>query len=171
MRMGSGVRLDDDLLCPVGRVGGDPVYNSILVPVDGSDTAERALREAIRLARSLSSRIRLIHVVNSTPWIAQGGSSELMEQLLTQMRSTGESIVHEAKAAVRSGGLQVDSRLIEAMGERAGEFIVAEATDWPAELIVCGTHGRRGLRRLLVGSDAEYVVRHSPVPVLLVRGA
>jgi len=63
----------------------------------------------------------------------------------------------------------VDSRLIEALGDRAGEIIVSEARDWPANLIVCGTHGRRGLKRILMGSDAENVVRNSPVPVLLIR--
>jgi len=146
------------------------MYQNIIVPVDGSDVAERALREAIALARSLSSRIRVIHVVNSVPWMAQG-APEVMEELVTQLRSTGESIVHEAKTAVRAAGLEVDHKLIEAPGERAGEFIVTEAKHWPADLIVCGTHGRRGLRRLLMGGDAEYIVRHSPAPVLLVRGS
>ncbi|MDE2263408.1 MAG: universal stress protein [Gammaproteobacteria bacterium] len=146
------------------------MYQNILVPVDGSDTADRALREAIQLARNLSSRIRIMHVVNSTPWITQGAPG-VIEELVTQLRSTGESIIHEAKTAVRQAGIEVDHRLIEAIGERAGEIIVGEANDWPAHLIVLGTHGRRGLRRLLVGGDAEYIVRHSPVPVLLIRGS
>ena len=146
------------------------MYKNILVPVDGSDTSQKALREAIQLARSLSSRIRVMHVVNSTPWIAQGVPGAI-EELLSQLRSTGESIIHEAKTAVRAAGIEVDHRLIEALGDRAGEIIVGEANDWPAELIVCGTHGRRGLKRLLVGGDAEYILRHSPVPVLLVRGS
>jgi nucleotide-binding universal stress UspA family protein len=145
------------------------MYQNILVAVDGSETAERALREAIQLARSLSSRIRVIHVINSTPWVAQGAPGAI-EELLTQLRGTGESIIHEAKTAVRAAGVPVDDRLIEALGEEAGAIVVTEANDWPAELIVCGTHGRRGLRRLLMGGDAEYIVRHSPVPVLLVRG-
>jgi nucleotide-binding universal stress UspA family protein len=146
------------------------MYHNILVAVDGSETAERALREAIELARGLSSRIRVMHVVNTVPWIAQG-APEVIEELVTQLRSTGESIVHEAKTAARQADVQVDDRLVEALGERAGEFIVSEAKSWPAQLIVCGTHGRRGLKRLLVGGDAEYIVRHSPVPVLLVRGS
>lgn len=146
------------------------MYQNILVPVDGSDTAERALREAIQLARSLAARIRVIHIVNKTPWVAQGAPG-VVEELVNQMRSTGESIIHEAKTAVRHAGIEVDDRLIEAIGERAGEIIVGEANDWPAHLIVCGTHGRRGLKRLLVGGDAEYIVRHSPVPVLLIRGS
>jgi nucleotide-binding universal stress UspA family protein len=145
------------------------MYENILVPVDGSDTAQKALGEAIELARSLSSRIRVIHVVNKTPWIAQGAPG-VIEELVSQMRSTGESIIHEAKTAIRHAGIEVDDRVIEAIGERAGEVIVTEANDWPAQLIVCGTHGRRGLKRLLVGGDAEYIVRYSAVPVLLVRG-
>lgn len=145
------------------------MYQKILVPVDGSEAASKALREAIEIARNLSARIRVLHVINSTPWIVQGAPG-VIEELLSQMRSTGESIVHEAKMDARQAGIEVDDRVIEAIGDRAGEVIVAEANDWPADLIVCGTHGRRGLKRLLVGGDAEYIVRHSPVPVLLVRG-
>jgi len=95
------------------------MYQNILVPVDGSDTAQRALREAIQLAHSLSSRIRIIHIVNSVPWMTQG-APEVLEELVSQLRSTGESIVHEAKTAVRSAGVEVDDRLIEAPGEGAG---------------------------------------------------
>lgn len=146
------------------------MYQNILVPVDGSEAGARGLDEAIRLARSLRARIRLIHVVNTTPWVTEG-SPGAIEELITQFRSTGESIVHEAKRAVHKADIEVDSRLIEAMGERAGEFIVSEAKDWPADLIVCGTHGRRRLRRLIMGGDAEYIVTHSHVPVLLVRGS
>ena len=146
------------------------MYQHILVPIDGSELAERALREAVQLARLLSARMRIMHILSSTPWITQG-SPEVMEEFITQMRSTGESIIREATIVARSADIQVDDRLIEAIGERAAKYIVAEANDWPAELIVCGTHGRSGLSRLLMGSDAEYIVRHSPVPVLLIRAS
>lgn len=146
------------------------MYQNILVAVDGSDAAQQALREAIQLARGLSSRIRVIHVINSIPWITQG-APDVIEERINELRGTGESIMHEAKTTVRQAGVEVDDRLIEALGQHAAHIIVAEANDWPAELIVCGTHGRHGLRRLLVGGDAEYIVRHSPVPVLLVRGS
>ena len=146
------------------------MYQNILVAVDGSDAAQRALREAIGLAGALSSHIRIIHVINSIPWIPQG-APDVIEERINDLRGTGESIIHEAKAAVRRAGVEVDDRLIEALGQYAGQVIIAEASDWPADLIVCGAHGRRGLRRLLVGGDAEYIMRHSPVPVLLIRGA
>lgn len=145
------------------------MYQNILVPLDGSETAALGLHEAIELARTLDARIRLLHVVNKTPWLAAGAAPPVIEDLVAQYRSTGESILHEAKTAARAAGIEVQDRLIEALGDRAGEIIVGEAREWPAHLIVCGTHGRRGLKRILMGSDAEYVVRHSPVPVLLIR--
>ena len=69
----------------------------------------------------------------------------------------------------RRSGVDVDRELIETLGGSAGECIVTKATEHNADLIVCGTHGRRGVRRLLMGSDAEFIVRRAPVPVLLVR--
>lgn len=60
--------------------------------------------------------------------------------------------------------------LLESIGGRAADLIVDQAKQWNADLIVMGTHGRRGLRRLALGSDAELVVRSASVPVLLVRG-
>ncbi len=146
------------------------MYQNILVPIDGSQTAELGLREAIGLASRLAARIRLMHVISDRPWLYSGTSPEVFDEILTHLRSSGESIIHEAKVAVRAAGVEVDHRLLEAPGDQAGEFIVAEAQGWPAQLIVCGTHGRRGLRRVLMGSDAQYIVTHSPAPVLLVRG-
>ena len=68
-----------------------------------------------------------------------------------------------------NAGIQVDAELIETFGDSAGECIVEKAKEVDADLIVCGTHGRRGIRRMLMGSDAEYIVRRAPAPVLLVR--
>lgn len=145
------------------------MYHNILVPVDGSATAALGLSEAIELARALHGRIRLLHVVNEMPWIGGAAALPAVDELVNQMRSSGECILHDAQTDVRAEGIEVDTRIIEALGKHAGEAVVAEAASWPAHLIVCGTHGRRGLKRLLLGSDAEYVVRHTPVPVLLIR--
>jgi nucleotide-binding universal stress UspA family protein len=147
------------------------MYPRILVAVDGSEAAHKGLAEAIRLARPLGSRILLVHVVNKTPRISPDIDQAVLQHLIDGLRGTGESLIHDATADVRDEGIEVDSRLIEALGADAGEIVVKEALSWPASLIVCGTHGRRGLRRLLMGRDAEYIVRHSPVPVLLVRAS
>jgi nucleotide-binding universal stress UspA family protein len=145
------------------------MYQNILVPVDGSAPSARGLDEAVKLARSLQARIRLFHVVNELLVVSPEFSGTAFTQVIDLLRSAGQQILKEAEAAVRQAGIPVDSGLTEAMGGQAGNYVVQEANNWPADLIVCGTHGRRGLRRVLMGSDAEYIVRHSPVPVLLVR--
>jgi nucleotide-binding universal stress UspA family protein len=145
------------------------MYGNILVPIDGSDTAQRGLDEAVGLAKSLRSRIRLIHAINEAELVSASAVGGNYDLLLEQLRKYGASILHAAQAAVRREGIDVDTLLLEANGTVAGEQILKAAADWPADLIVCGTHGRRGIRRIVMGSDAEYVVRQSPVPVLLVR--
>ncbi len=78
-------------------------------------------------------------------------------------------MLREESVKASRHGSQVETALIESAEAQIGECIVKKAIEYQSELIVCGTHGRRGMSRLLLGSDAEYVVRHSPVPVLLVR--
>jgi nucleotide-binding universal stress UspA family protein len=147
------------------------VYKQILVATDGSDTGSAAVAESAQLARALQARLRVFYAITTTPWAIDDVDGRLLQQLIDQLRSTGESLVHEATRAARAQGVEAEARLTEALGEEAGRCIVQEAGAWPADLIVCGTHGRRGIRRLLMGSDAEYVVRHSEIPVLLVHAA
>jgi nucleotide-binding universal stress UspA family protein len=146
------------------------MYKRILVPVDGSETARSGLLEAIRLAKTLGAALRIVNVIEESTAVYPSLGGDLLQQLLDQLRRAGESILVEATTAAGTA-VPVDTRLIEALGASVGSCIVAAAAEWPADLIVCGTHGRRGFRRLVMGSDAEYVVRHSPVPVLLVRAA
>lgn len=141
------------------------MYKHVLVPIDGSETARLGLNEAIKLAKHLKADIRLIYVVDKLAKIP----TEAVQAVVDQLRDEAESAVHEATTAVRGADIAVESRVIEALGSEAGECIVKEAVSWPADLIVCGTHGRRGVRRILMGSDAEYILRRSPVPVLMIR--
>ena len=91
------------------------------------------------------------------------------DQLAESMREGGKDILQKAEAVVREHGAVSQTVLLESIGGRAADLIVEQALQWPAEVIVMGTHGRRGLKRLLMGSDAELVLRMSPVPVLMVR--
>jgi nucleotide-binding universal stress UspA family protein len=145
------------------------MYTRILVPVDGSAASTRGLDEAIELARHLGARMRLVHVVE--PWVMV--TSETMalnvQQTAEVVRSRGAALLKECESKVTNSGVAVDSELIETIAASAGECIVRMAREIDADLIVCGTHGRRGMRRVLIGSDAEYIVRRAPVPVLLVR--
>lgn len=146
------------------------MYAKILVPIDGSETAALGLDEAIKLAKNQNGAIQLVYVVNELIVVSPYDSGVVsLGRVVDSLRSGGESTLAAAEAVIRSAGIEVDSVLIEAMGGQAGDHIVRQAIECGADLIVCGTHGRRGVRRLLMGSDAEYVVRHTPVPVLLVR--
>jgi nucleotide-binding universal stress UspA family protein len=145
------------------------MYQNILVPVDGSAASSRGLDEAIRLAGALRGRIRLLHVVNELVLLTPEVAATALTDVLDMLRNVGNEILDNAQAEVQKAGVAVESQLVEAVGGHAGDHIVQKAREWPAELIVCGTHGRRGLQRALLGSDAEHIVRNSPVPVLLVR--
>jgi hypothetical protein len=74
----------------------------------------------------------LVHVVNKTPWISSDIDPSVMQRLIDDLRGTGESLIHEATAGLRHEGIDVDSRLIEAVGADAGEIVVKEAASWPA---------------------------------------
>lgn len=145
------------------------MYQKILVPIDGSETANLGLSEAIRLAKNQGATIKLAHIVNELIVVLPEAYID-MGRVVDSLRSSGKKILADGDAAVRSAGVEVDTTLVEAMGNAAGDQIIQLATEWGADLIVCGTHGRRGIRRIVLGSDAEYIVRHTHVPILLVRG-
>jgi nucleotide-binding universal stress UspA family protein len=146
------------------------MYKRILVPVDGSHTATLGLKEAIKLAKDQRAQIRIIHVVDELAAVSPALFGSVYDRIIEQLRSTGASILKTAQALASEAGVTaVDTQLVEAMGGPAGEQVVRTAREWPADLIVCGTHGRRGLRRIVMGSDAEYILRRSPVPILFVR--
>ncbi|HEY8507605.1 MAG TPA: universal stress protein [Steroidobacteraceae bacterium] len=144
------------------------MYKRILVAVDGSAASRRGLDEAIRLAGHLKSRMLLVHVIE--PWVMLTDTTpSTLHQLAEATRSGGARLLEECEDKVAKAGIEVESELVETVGTPAGECIAKKAAEAGADLIVCGTHGRRGIRRLLMGSDAEQIVRRAPVPVLLVR--
>ncbi len=145
------------------------LYPNILVPVDGSPTAERGLQEAIALARLLGSRLRLIHVVDDFPMLVEMSTVSSFDANLQKMRQYGESVLAKAFARASMADVEADTVLIDVTQGRVADVIVAEAAKQACDLVVMGTHGRRGFSRLALGSDAERVVRASPAPVLLVR--
>ena len=95
--------------------------------------------------------------------------SNYVDDFVKQLRSSGEKLLDRAEAKVRKRGIEVDTVLVETVGRRVADLIVKQAKKWDADVIVLGTHGRRGLTRVLMGSDAETVLRETLLPVLLVR--
>lgn len=142
------------------------MYQRILVPIDGSATSNCGLDESIRLAKLTGGRIRLVHVVDTL--ILSTGLAITTGDILGMLMDAGAQILSEARARVEASGVAVDTLLPET-GSGVCYIVIEQAKLWPADLIVIGTHGRRGVRRLFIGSDAEQIVRAAPVPVLLVR--
>lgn len=147
------------------------MYQRILVPVDGSPTSQKGLDEAARLAKLTGARLRLLYVVDELMFVSNIQEySSYSADLAQLLKDAGEDILRTSQQRAQAAVPLVDTVLIESVGGRVGDVIVEQARQWQADLIVLGTHGRRGVRRFVLGSDAEHVVRVADVPVLLVRG-
>jgi nucleotide-binding universal stress UspA family protein len=146
------------------------MYQRILVPIDGSATAEKGLDQAIAIARLTGGTIRIVHVVDELcfPLGYETGATYL-NSVLPALRDGSERILSAGRQRVVTAAVPVETLSLECFARRTSDVIIEQATDWRADLIVIGTHGRRGLNRLVLGSDAEQVLRIAPVPVLLVR--
>lgn len=147
------------------------MYQRILVPLDGSPTARRGLEHAVRLAQACGAALHLVHVVDARRLLVELSDVVPPERLLHDWRAAGERLVASALRAAREQGVEAAGAVRCDPAGRVCDLIVREAKEQGAELIVMGTHGRRGLQRLALGSDAELVLRDSPVPVLLLRAA
>lgn len=148
------------------------MYRRILVPVDGSSTATLGLKQALGLAKDQRARVRVLNVLDEMV-VASAmdpyGAAD-MSALLQSMEETGGKAIEAAAALAKKSKVTADTAQVQSHGRYVSEVILDNAKTWRADLIVMGTHGRRGLNRLLLGSDAERVLREAPVPVLLVRG-
>ena len=147
------------------------MYGKILVPVDGSEPSAAGLREAIKIAKDQGSEIRLVHVVNDLILDYGYCTGVYAADALQVLRQRGRRVLDAAEAETRRQGIKTMAALLESVAGPAADLILAEAKACSADLIVMGTHGRRGIARIVMGSDAEGVVRASRVPVLLVHGA
>jgi nucleotide-binding universal stress UspA family protein len=148
-------------------------YRKILVAVDGSTASAKGLREALRLAKAEGARLFILHVVDEYPAFAaldgmMAGAPGA--DLVPALREGGRRVLAKAEGVARKQKVKAKAILREMLSGPAAYPIVREAKKLGADLIVLGTHGRRGVRRLVLGSDAEQVVRTASVPVLLVRG-
>ena len=137
------------------------MYETILVPTDGSTQSDAALDHAVALARHHNATVHVIYVADTNRDSLTAQGSEVVDALELE----GDRITSEAVERVKPGVDVVDT--VEA-GDPV-ETILDYATSVGADLVVMGTHGRRGLDRYLLGSTTERVVRRASVPVLTVR--
>lgn len=143
-----------------------PHYRRILVPVDGSDASNRALVTALQLARDVGGRVLVLHDISDLSYLSPYTDARA---LIDAAHEEGEHVLKAALDICESSGVPAESRLVEGTGHRLGEVVSDAAVSWNADLIVLGSHGRRGLQRLLLGSGAEQILRLAPVATLVVR--
>ncbi|MEZ4504405.1 MAG: universal stress protein [Thermomicrobiales bacterium] len=145
------------------------MYTRIIVPLDGSLLAESALPEAEKLAKLTGAELVLVRVVDysSRDRFADFGllyEYEAMAKALEEERQLATAYLADVSGPLADKGYTVSTQLVDGIAAKA---IVAICH--PGDVIVMATHGRTGMRRWFIGSIAEDVLRHSAVPVLLVR--
>lgn len=150
------------------------MFKQVLVAVDGSPTSNRGLKAAIGLAADQHASLAIVHVVDTMASMAYVGDmsyvpASYVDDMLEDLRTSGRRILAKAEGTARDAGVEAKTFLVETKGGTVAEAILAQARKAHADVIVLGTHGRRGLSRVLMGSDAETVLREARVPVMLVR--
>ena len=147
------------------------MFKRILVPIDGSPTSELGLETAIKMAKSGGATLLLLQVVDENVLMqtTDFGGASYVDELLNSLREGGKEILAKASAKVQKQRVNFKSVLIENVGHTVSDAIIDQARKLRADTIVMVTHGRRGITRMVMGSDAEGVVRRATVPVLLVR--
>jgi nucleotide-binding universal stress UspA family protein len=144
------------------------MFKRILVPVDGGPVSMLGLRQAIKLSALEGARLRLVHVIDEMPIVADAEMG-ILPDTIPALREGAQKVLAHAAAVAKRAGITAEISMIESVGGNTAEFVVSEAKKWRADVIVLGTHGRSGLERMLMGSAAEDIIRSTPVPVLLVR--
>lgn len=148
------------------------MYKRIMIGIDSSSCSIKALEEVILIARSLQASLRIVHAVDESLLVQHGmgiGTYIDIEATKEQMREDGKKMLDDAVAKAKDAGCNAESLLIESTKNRVAEMLVSAAQDWNADLVVVGTHGRRGFERMLVGSVAENLTRIATTSLLLIR--
>lgn len=147
------------------------MYKKILVPTDGSPLSKKAMRSAIALAASLGAEVVALNVVPRYPTSYFEGALDIapseVARVERQWAEQGQALAEEvSKAASRAG---VRAKATTLRSDLVAEAILAAAKKNRCDLVVMASHGRRGLKRLLLGSETQHVLTHGNIPVLVLR--
>lgn len=145
------------------------MFKHILVPVDGSATAFSAVDNAQALAKAFGSEVTTVYVIDPYPFTGVGADFAYgQDQYLTAATAEANAAVDAVAARLEEAGVKVHKRVVEANSASRGILEAAQAVG--ADLIVMGSHGRRGLEKLVLGSVAQRVLSGATLPVLVVHG-
>ena len=147
------------------------MYKRIAVAIDGSKTSDAALSEAIKLGGEMKSTLLLLHVCEELPMMSQPDDMMPVQipDIMKVIEDAARGLLEKSKARVASLGIAAETKMVDSAGGRMGSIISEEAQKWNADLLVVGTHGRKGFEHLMMGSVAEGVIRTAAMPVLLIR--
>ena len=147
------------------------MYERILVATDGSTLSKKAVANAISLAQLCGAELVALKVVPRYPMSYFEGGVALqageVARVETQWAASGQAIVDAVKKAALSKGVAV--KAVTAKSDLVAEAIIAAAKKHKCDLIVMASHGRKGIKRLLLGSETQHVLTHSHIPVLVLR--
>ncbi len=144
------------------------MFKHLLLPADGSDNAQRAIEKALGLAQAFQSRVTAIYVID--PYAFSGVGADFaygQAEYLSAAAAEARIALKLASDAFEAAGISIDTALVEAHSVHKG--ILAKAQEVVADLIVMGSHGKRGLEKLVLGSVTSQVLSHAHLPVLVVR--
>ena len=144
------------------------MFTQVLVAIDGSPTGNRGLKAAIGLATDQKAALSIVHVIDSMVGVSYVGDigyvpAGYIDTMLDDLRTHGRKILAKAEAVARESGVDVKTVLTESKGGSIADAILGAARKVRADVIVLGTHGRRGLSRVLMGSDYPYPWQLHPV--------
>jgi nucleotide-binding universal stress UspA family protein len=142
------------------------VYKNILLPTDGTEFCEKAVRHGVALAKLGGARVTGVTV--TVPMrLPQSVPPDLAERLRESRRVEAEEILASVEATAKASGVQCET--LEVNDEHPYQGIISTAQSKGCDLIVMASHGRRGVSALLIGSETQKVLGHSTIPVLVVR--
>ena len=142
------------------------MFESILIPVDGSPCSEKAITEGTSLAKTLHANVVLLHVMEKPEALyGRGDPVAFQDELYLELRKRANSILERCKKVANQKGIKVRTLLFE--DNSPVHAILQQQNNH--DLIVMGTHGRKGVKRWFIGSVAEAVLRHAQKPCLIVH--
>ena len=149
------------------------MYKHILVPTDGSKLSDKCVRQAIKMARALRAKITAVHVVsNYQPVLDQDEGfmpviPALMKDYDDRTAAYARRLLRPVKAAAGKAGVECDT--VVSTGDLPYEMIIKQARKSRCDVVMMASHGRSGIKALLLGSETAKVLAHSKIPVLVVR--
>nr|WP_296749573.1 universal stress protein [Thioalkalivibrio sp.] len=149
------------------------MYRHIFVAIDDSPTSRKALKEAISLAQIHGATLEIAHAIDENlvhVFHAKGMTTTTRKELKKVLRTDAEACLESAVKQAEKAGVKATPRLLRGHGEHNSDLIASAIQESQADLLVVGSHGRRGVRRLFLGSVAENLARKVSISVLMVRG-